>query len=679
MIRLFSSVFFLLLTLQGFTQDYKRTFNWYFGDSAGISFATNPPTPLSNGKMFTDEGCASISDINGNLLFYTNGEKVWNKNHEIMEMGDALLGSTDATQSSIIVPQPGADSIYYIFTTPTKGLGGLRYSIVNISANSGLGKVISRNILLQSPVCEKLTATHHQNGKDIWVVAHGFKDPGKDNLFYSYLITENGLVNCPVLTNIGAEHYKFSEAITNAQGAMKFSPSGKTIAITVYNRFQNYVELLKFNKSSGTFYDLKRITDIFLPYGIEFSPNEKKLYVATRSNYLYQYNLDLPNESEISNSRTELYWPGFNSPSSYHTSIQTSSNGKIYIALVDSSYISVINQPDSLGSLCDFQIKGIQLSANKTSKYGLPNFVTSYYYRPKIDFSYKKSCNSTTAHFQSQLQYTPSSINWKIKRLFNGHAIDYSTPNITHQFNDSGLYEVRLIADNDTIIKTIYIDAPILPLSDTLGCGVDSVVLNVPSSYRCLQWSDTSAQLYSRTIKSNGTYKVQGYNSHGCLITDSIRINFTPSPIQPAIMKVNDSLKSTPSFAYQWLLNDTALAGANSQSIKPLVAGMYKVLITDSNGCSNVSTPYSSNVGINELYNDEIKVYPNPAGTTLTIELNITAYNLNITDITGRVVYNQTSISNSSVHINCKPFHKGIYFIQIKNLNTTYVKKLIIQ
>ena len=66
----------LFLVLASNAQDIKRTAIWYFGRNAGLDFNTNPPTPLLDGAMNTVEGCATISDINGNLLFYTNGEKI---------------------------------------------------------------------------------------------------------------------------------------------------------------------------------------------------------------------------------------------------------------------------------------------------------------------------------------------------------------------------------------------------------------------------------------------------------------------------------------------------------------------------------------------------------------------------------------------------------------------------
>ena len=53
----------------------SRFNNWYFGNNAGVSFASGSPVALTNGQLSTTEGCASISDASGNLMFYTNGDR----------------------------------------------------------------------------------------------------------------------------------------------------------------------------------------------------------------------------------------------------------------------------------------------------------------------------------------------------------------------------------------------------------------------------------------------------------------------------------------------------------------------------------------------------------------------------------------------------------------------------
>lgn len=80
--------------------------NWYFGVNAGLTFNTTPPSALTDGVVNTAEGSATMSDASGNLLFYTDGITVWNRNHQIMPNGTGLLGDPSAAQSAIIVPKP---------------------------------------------------------------------------------------------------------------------------------------------------------------------------------------------------------------------------------------------------------------------------------------------------------------------------------------------------------------------------------------------------------------------------------------------------------------------------------------------------------------------------------------------------------------------------------------------
>jgi len=58
---------------------------WYFGENAGLDFNSGVPVALLDGQLNTREGCATISDKNGNLLFYTDGITVWNRSHKIMQ------------------------------------------------------------------------------------------------------------------------------------------------------------------------------------------------------------------------------------------------------------------------------------------------------------------------------------------------------------------------------------------------------------------------------------------------------------------------------------------------------------------------------------------------------------------------------------------------------------------
>jgi hypothetical protein len=75
------------------------------GEYIGLDFNSGTAVPLNNGIISTDEGVATISDANGNLLFYTDGRTIRNKLHQLMPNGSGLFGNISATQSAVIVPK----------------------------------------------------------------------------------------------------------------------------------------------------------------------------------------------------------------------------------------------------------------------------------------------------------------------------------------------------------------------------------------------------------------------------------------------------------------------------------------------------------------------------------------------------------------------------------------------
>ena len=116
---------------------------WYFGFGAGLDFNSGTAVPISGSQLSTREGCASISDASGDVLFYTDGMTVYDKSHGVMSNGTGLFGSDFSTQSAIILKKPQSANLYYIFTVDDKwgNHGGLSYSEIDISLNGGLGAV----------------------------------------------------------------------------------------------------------------------------------------------------------------------------------------------------------------------------------------------------------------------------------------------------------------------------------------------------------------------------------------------------------------------------------------------------------------------------------------------------------------------------------------------------------
>ncbi|MFO0479542.1 MAG: beta strand repeat-containing protein, partial [Bacteroidota bacterium] len=341
-----------------------ETWNWVFGTGARIKFPSLVQSPSS---ILTLETSASISDAAGNLLFYTDGINVWNQLDAIMPNGTGLLGHISASQGAMIVKQPGSANLYYIFTLDELGgPNGLRYSIVDMSLDVGKGQVTVKNVLLQTPSTEKLTAVRHCNNVDVWIVSH---DVGTNN-FRSFLLSASG-IGAPVVSAAGTVIMAGGPPF-QSQGHLKSSPDGTKLGscIMVLNR----VELFDFNRSTGVVCNPITLSATFSgAYGCEFSPDGTKFYAGSLFNgQIRQWNLTAGSPALIIASNTLV---GIN-PSNSCGSMQLAPNGKIYINMFNSN-LAVINNPNL--SACNYNsITG--LFTGTSSTFDLPNFPASVYF-----------------------------------------------------------------------------------------------------------------------------------------------------------------------------------------------------------------------------------------------------------------------------------------------------------
>lgn len=358
---------------------------WYFGNQAGMDFNSGTPIALTNGQTYLQnghaEGTSMICDSSGALLFYTNGEKIWNKNHAVMPNGDSIYGSYSSTQSSLIIPLPGSNQIFYVFTLDDFNHNmqwGFRYSTIDICLSEGLGDVIhsKKNIFILDTAGEKLTAIRHSNGIDYWVIVHKYLT----NSFYSYLFTANGLSTNPVITNIGSVHTVIpSQALSGAIGNMKASPNGNRIAL-VSDNGGKLREIFDFDKSTGVVSNFINLhTDLDSndgSYGVSFSPDNSKLYISWNTKIL-QYDLSAGggNPIAIRNSKTIIN----PSVSSNNYGLQLGPDQKIYVTEYGSPSLSIINNPNLAGLSCNYTSSAISLLGNNCS-FGLPNLIDSYDY-----------------------------------------------------------------------------------------------------------------------------------------------------------------------------------------------------------------------------------------------------------------------------------------------------------
>ncbi|PHR90026.1 MAG: hypothetical protein COA80_16700 [Leeuwenhoekiella sp.] len=361
--------------------------NWYFGYGAGLNFSTGSPRPLTDGSLYTLEGCASISSENGNLLFYTDGITVYRADHSIMPNGNGLLGDPSSTQSAIIISQPDTPGIYYIFTVDTvtqegEVNEGVNYTVVDFNQDPE-GVVTQKNVNLLAYGAEKLSAVIKScTDNSVWIVmlSSSNGNQGLLDTFYAYELSRNGLRTTPVRSAAG-----FS--VEDPRGNLKFSPDGTQLACA--NSAEG-LYLADFNSLTGRVSNSRRLViDGFnyAPYGVEFSPNNRFLYCHSSNNEsarepasshfssLIQYDTQA---ADISASQVLL-----DQQNLYRGSLQLAPDGKIYRTLSrgyqeGSTYLGVIDAPNEAGTAAIYRDRAIFLDTG-ISHQGLPPFNQSLF------------------------------------------------------------------------------------------------------------------------------------------------------------------------------------------------------------------------------------------------------------------------------------------------------------
>ena len=231
-----------------FVNGQQEASNWYFGDKAGISFDLDANTVISetDGQLETREGCASISDSNGGLLFYTDGTTVYSSEHQVMEGGEGLLGDASSTQSALIVPKPNDPEIYYIFTVGSNlNPTGLNYSIVDTRQNGELGEVVTKNVPLLINCAEKISAVVKDcTTGSIWVITlsnSNGRSVNELNTFHAFEVSEDGVDDNAVTSN-------FDFNLSDTRGYLKFSPDGTKLGCA---NVQSGLYLFDFDSQTG--------------------------------------------------------------------------------------------------------------------------------------------------------------------------------------------------------------------------------------------------------------------------------------------------------------------------------------------------------------------------------------------------------------------------------------------
>lgn len=546
MLKSLFSFFFVLLSCCSWGQ--KQSANWYFGKNAGLNFSSASPQALTDGQLQQEEGSATISDANGNLLFYTDGTEVYNASHQLMPNGSGLLGDESSTQSAIIVPQPGSTTRYYIITTAAQGgSNGLNYSVVDVSLQGGLGDVIptEKNIQLDDFVAEKITAVYHANLQDIWVVSHRLDN----NEFISFLITASGITTTPVVSGAGSVYTSAMPNGTGALGYLKASPDGKKLASAV-----TYVtpglQLFDFNNQTGQVSNPLSV-NAFFNYGVEFSPDSKILYCSVFSalaGRVYQYDISSGDIATIQSTQLLI------APDIKYGGLQLAMDGKIYAAQPGYTSLAVIQNPNVAGVGCNFIEDSVSLSGME-SRLGLPPFIQSFF---QFNIIADNVCFGEASKLEIKSYKIPAAVHWDFGDPASGTANVSQQLTPEHEFSSPGTYTVTAIVVTSSE-ETVTIKEKITILKGAEAHFPGDVQLCDENGND--GFTDIDLSLYTTTIlgdQSLADYTVKYYETQADAVAGIDAISITtpffnsvnPQTIYSVVTNISTGCKAMTSFTF---------------------------------------------------------------------------------------------------------------------------------
>ncbi len=677
------SILWMLLTTHAHTQvEQNRATHWYFGNQKGFDFSSGEPRQVEHSEIDAVESCCSMSDLNGNLLFYTNGGGredgesfggIWNSDHELMEGGDlgtTLGGGQSGFQGCLTVPKPANPDLYYLFTVdhietlafkdsqfPTGK--GLNYLEIDVAANDGKGKVQNGETLI-NPCFEYISGTLHGNCTDYWVIAqtsHHYIERSADvaDTFYVFQITEDG-IQAPVKVPMIEGQPDFRDEY----GPMKISPDGKRIICGLF--------MYDFDNLTGNIHNPTPLRPFIQDptSSLAFSPNGNFLYnfqlnslsdTTTSFAYTaYQYDLGASpiDESEIILGEVFL---SLTSRGRVGTP-QIAPDGKIYTPFwmgnpFKKIAVTRLDFPDKKGEAAAFTFDVEELSEGMNERFlRFGNFM-DYIFIEKEEKTFQEQSIPLNINCEDQSEVI-------LKGPPNQSTYVWSENGITDTLavTESGKYWVNYAEGcaegADTFLLTIFnsqFDVS-LPEDIVFLCENERKMLRPDNlGNKPLSWQDGTTSL-EYEVDQAGVYSFVAEEGL-CKASDSVEVVVLETPVlelgRDTIICNRNSFSLTTEFSpynwYEWQ------DGRQTNSIEVTVAGEYE--LTVGNDCGEVNDQIKvENCPDCELYipnifspngdnqNDQFKAYVNS-------QCNLSNFRMQIMDKWGNGMTELNSLKES--------------------------------
>lgn len=632
---------------------------WFFGQNgAGMDFS-NGNAVQNNGlpSINFNESVTVVSDGSGNLLFYSDGMEVYDKNHLLMPSGTIVgSGGSSAAQGAISISHPNNPNRFYIFTADDSDDAldhGIRWHEIDITIPGNgtvlnpSGDVISADNVVVGSSAEMLTA--FGCGDTIWVVGHG-----KNNAdFYAIPVTGLG-PQAPIVSTIGV--------LMNGpqlRGSLAFNSTGTKLVCTNGN---GNARILDFNPITGVLSNAVVISGSF--YGSEWSSTDNVIYLtaATGANGLFHYNV----ASQVLTLIDDAHLYG---------EIVTARDGNLYVGKwvgEQDSSLAVITSPNSLiPTDVGIGFKKDGWFANRTVAFGLPqNLACPIIICPDTTTTQPSNlCVGFTEDLTTHIVGDTGS--WSVTQApvgSNPAVITGGVFDASNMETDPGIYTLTFKADVfhptcDSVTTRKIVVYPKVEVdlgSDTAICADYSVSFDAGNGVDWLWNTGETSQVITKDAV--GTYSVIVTDSNNCVGRDTISLLINKLPV---VNLGNDTAicsDSTIVFDAQvgvsWIWDN----GSTSQSIVTNVGGDYSVIVTDFNGCIGLDTItlQINSLPIVDLGNDtsicadstialDAQIGAEWLWNTSSINQSITAnvtgdYSVMVTDLNGCVGYDTVAL-----------------------------------
>lgn len=527
---------------------------WYWGAGAGLDFATNPPTVLTNnpGTVISTQGL-SMSDKQGNLLFYSTHRELRDENHAIIPGSNNISFDGTSGRDLYSLSNPGDSNEYYIFSCENslQGHFNLTYSTVTIAP---IKRMIARKVMVLDSVFGKITVVKHANNHDYWLLTQSW-----DYDIYAFLVDSFGIASAnPVISRTATPKYRNVTGLPGLGGMIDVTPDGRTVAISYdYDtaRFVpqiGHIELYDFDRATGLFSNLRHISsknDQPITF-TEFSQSGRFLYTIQRIDrqafqigyeYLVQYDIISGTQAGIQRSAfvlDSIPKPLINPSPFNYESLRLGFNGKIYIHK-SYSYLDVIHNPDLPGVTSNFQDSALNPiwpnGVGQGAGLYMPTFPSFYFF--KHAFTAQDVCLGDTTWFVLNDSICKDSAVWDFGD--GTRAVGFEEQG--HLYAAADTYAVVLYLYEGNQVDTLRDTVEVRPIptqtlpNDTTLCRGDTLIVdgNFPAATSI--WADAFPNPV-RPIADPGQYKLRlqgvcgsAVDSFQVVIEDTVRPNFPDS------------------------------------------------------------------------------------------------------------------------------------------------------